>query len=135
MSFFDCVVGVWECTFRLDHNGNGTSVGVVPVSKTTREGPASYIGQVYRLSYGSIYSLSDAPVKKPQVTFANGDAITVRLDLGASTVSFAKNGTVIAKSTVAIARGEAHYFTVSAFGGEYDGGMSTVTIESIESMT
>lgn len=134
MSFFDCVVGVWECTFRLDHDGNGTSVGVVPVSKTTREGAASYIGQVYSLHSGNIYSPSQ-PTKTTGVAFANGDAITVRLDLGASTVSFAKNGAVIAESTVPIARGEAHYFTVSAHGGEYDGGTSTVTIESIESMT
>lgn len=117
-------VGVHECIFRID-KGRHVLVGVVPVSKATRQDIRGHkTRRCYSSDDGIIYGYGNIGTG---VRYGDGDAITVTLDFNANTVTFAKNGVVVSYDAHYFAFSivhEAHYFVFSTRDG---GGAVTIT--------
>lgn len=113
-------VGVHEATFRVDKDCGWMGLGVVPAANVTSSLGVFDVGYAIASS-GSCWGRGKF-LKDFHVMYDSDDVITVRLDLGASTVTFLKNATTIG-SLEGIPRGDAYHF---AFGAGYPGGSVTI---------
>lgn len=85
---------------------------MVPVRKSTQDDDGDSVGTFY-FGYDGTFRGPQHKVRcQSGVTYAKGDAITVTLDLDASSVAFAKNDIAVAKPLSLT--NEAYYFAINA---------------------